>query len=95
VADKPDFVNYLRAGWGVSVFGAIDFTASNGDPNNCNSLHYRGAGANQYEQAITNVGEIIQQYDTDKKFPFYGFGAKVPHIQKKGISHCFPINGIP
>ena len=58
VTDKPDFVNYLRSGWGVSVFGAIDFTASNGDPSNRNSLHYRGTKS-QYEQAITNVGEII------------------------------------
>ena len=32
ISEKPDLVNYLRAGWGVSVFGAIDFTASNGDP---------------------------------------------------------------
>ena len=94
VGDKPDFVNYLRSGWSVSVFGAIDFTASNGDPRNPNSLHFRGAKS-QYEQAITNVGEIIQQYDTDKRFPFYGFGAKVPDMDPERISHCFPINGKP
>ena len=27
---KPNFVDYLRAGWNVSICGAIDYTGSNG-----------------------------------------------------------------
>ena len=29
---KPTFVDYLRAGWGISIVGAVDYTASNGNP---------------------------------------------------------------
>ena len=31
---KPSFVDYLRAGWEVSLTLAIDYTASNGEPSN-------------------------------------------------------------
>ena len=56
---------------------AIDFTGSNGNPEHPTSLHYTGGyKPNQYVQAIQSVGEIIQDYDTDKLFPVYGFGAR-------------------
>ncbi len=50
---------------------AIDFTASNGDPRDPRSLHFRDptSGENQYTTAIRAVGDIIQDYDTDKQFP--------------------------
>ena len=42
----------------------IDFTASNGDPTKSTSLHYINPYApNEYAQALTTVGEIIQDYD--------------------------------
>ena len=42
----------------------IDFTASNGEPNQTTSLHYINPYApNEYMQALTAVGEIIQDYD--------------------------------
>ena len=42
----------------------IDFTASNGDPTKSTSLHYINPYApNEYAQALTAVGEIIQDYD--------------------------------
>ena len=42
----------------------IDFTASNGEPNQSTSLHYINPYApNEYQQALTAVGEIIQDYD--------------------------------
>lgn len=31
-----------------------------------------------YAMALKAVGEIIQDYDSDKLFPAYGFGAKLP-----------------
>ena len=93
VYEKLDFVNYLRAGWGVSIFGAIDYTASNGDPTDRDSLHYLMTTRNPYMESIFNVGNIIDKYDSDNKFPFYGFGAKPLHMGTRKISHCFPING--
>ena len=50
---------------------AIDFTASNGDPRDPRSLHFRdpSTGENQYTTAIRAVGDIIQDYDNDKQFP--------------------------
>ena len=37
---------------------------------------------NQYETAIKSVGDIIEDYDTDKLFPVLGFGK----IEKSRIS---------
>jgi hypothetical protein len=45
---------------------------------------------NQYEQALTAVMEIIQDYDSDHLFPVLGFGARLPpHGQ---VSHEFFVN---
>lgn len=44
---------------------------------------------NAYAMALKAVGEIIQDYDSDKLFPAYGFGAKLPPDGK--ISHAFPL----
>uniref|UniRef100_A0A665UFZ2 Copine-3 n=1 Tax=Echeneis naucrates TaxID=173247 RepID=A0A665UFZ2_ECHNA len=57
----------------------IDFTGSNGDPRSPNSLHYLSPdGLNQYLSALWSVGQVVQDYDTDKLFPAFGFGAKLP-----------------
>ncbi len=32
---------------------------------------------NPYQNTIISVGKILDAYDTDKKYPVYGFGAKV------------------
>ncbi|MEQ2189361.1 Copine-9 [Goodea atripinnis] len=69
---------------------AIDFTASNGNPSQPTSLHYMSPyQMNAYAMALKAVGEIIQDYDSDKLFPAYGFGAKLPPDGK--ISHAFPL----
>uniref|UniRef100_A0A673W280 Copine 4 n=1 Tax=Salmo trutta TaxID=8032 RepID=A0A673W280_SALTR len=58
---------------------AIDFTASNGDPHNSCSLHYiHPYQPNEYLKALVAVGEICQDYDSDKMFPAFGFGAQIP-----------------
>uniref|UniRef100_A0AAY4DWJ5 C2 domain-containing protein n=1 Tax=Denticeps clupeoides TaxID=299321 RepID=A0AAY4DWJ5_9TELE len=69
----------------------IDFTGSNGDPRSPDSLHYMSPnGINQYLSAIWSVGLVVQDYDTDKLFPAFGFGAQVPPDFK--VSHEFALN---
>uniref|UniRef100_A0A673GTV5 Copine-3 n=1 Tax=Sinocyclocheilus rhinocerous TaxID=307959 RepID=A0A673GTV5_9TELE len=75
-------------------FVGIDFTGSNGDPRSPDSLHYLSPnGVNQYLSAIWSVGQVVQDYDTDKLFPAFGFGAQVPPDFK--VSHEFPLNFNP
>uniref|UniRef100_H2ULT9 Copine family member 9 n=1 Tax=Takifugu rubripes TaxID=31033 RepID=H2ULT9_TAKRU len=62
------------------------------NPSQPTSLHYMSPyQMNAYAMALKAVGEIIQDYDSDKLFPAYGFGAKLPPDGK--ISHVFPLNG--
>ena len=60
---------------------AVDFTASNGNPQSSSSLHYLGgqrAGRhNDYQATIEKVGSILAAYDHDGLVPAFGFGA--PH----------------
>ncbi|NXC76332.1 CPNE9 protein, partial [Anhinga anhinga] len=62
-----------------------------GMPSQPTSLHYASPyQLSAYALALKAVGEIIQDYDSDKLFPAYGFGAKLPPDGK--ISHQFPLN---
>uniref|UniRef100_A0A8C0K183 Copine-2 n=1 Tax=Canis lupus dingo TaxID=286419 RepID=A0A8C0K183_CANLU len=69
----------------------IDFTASNGNPLDPSSLHYiNPMGTNEYLSAIWAVGQIIQDYDSDKMFPALGFGAQLPPDWKVSGVGFFP-----
>jgi len=83
------FLDYIQGGLQLNFTVAIDFTGSNGHPSDPSSLHYNGPGGrhNQYMTAIQSVGDIIQDYDSDKMFPSLGFGAKVPPDYQ--VSHEF------
>ena len=71
------FIDYLKAGVQIGLSIAIDFTGSNGAPNQKTSLHYLGGEPNQYERAIYACGNIMAYYDYDQLFPCYGFCAKI------------------
>uniref|UniRef100_A0AAZ3SIJ8 C2 domain-containing protein n=1 Tax=Oncorhynchus tshawytscha TaxID=74940 RepID=A0AAZ3SIJ8_ONCTS len=65
---------------------------SPGNPSQSTSLHYMNPyQMNAYAMALKAVGEIIQDYDSDKMFPALGFGAKLP--PDGHVSHEFPLNG--
>ncbi|XP_070695426.1 copine-9-like [Pempheris klunzingeri] len=94
VESEYTFVDFIRGGTQLNFTVAIDFTASNGNPSQPTSLHYMSPyQMNAYAMALKAVGEIIQDYDSDKLFPAYGFGAKLPPDGK--ISHAFPLNTNP
>ncbi|KAJ6359864.1 hypothetical protein OIU77_003966 [Salix suchowensis] len=86
------FLDYVSSGFDLNFMVAVDFTASNGNPRNPDSLHYIDPSGrlNSYQQAIMEVGQVIQFYDSDRRFPAWGFGGKTP---AGTISHCFNLNG--
>lgn len=66
------------------------FTQPTGNPAQPTSLHYMSPyQLNAYAMALKAVGEIIQDYDSDKMFPALGFGAKLPPDGR--ISHEFAL----
>ncbi|KAK1567155.1 hypothetical protein Q3G72_008743 [Acer saccharum] len=86
------FLDYLAGGFELNFMVAIDYTASNGNPRLPDSLHYLDPSGrpNAYQRAILEVGEVLQFYDTDKRFPGWGFGARPIDGP---VSHCFNLNG--
>ncbi|XP_063816237.1 copine-1 isoform X1 [Pseudophryne corroboree] len=88
------FLDYVMGGCQINFTVGIDFTGSNGDPKSPDSLHYISpTGVNEYLTAIWCVGNVVQDYDTDKQFPAFGFGAQVPPNWQ--VSHEFALNFNP
>ncbi|XP_056403941.1 copine-1 [Hyla sarda] len=88
------FLDYVMGGCQINFTVGIDFTGSNGDPRSPDSLHFISPnGVNEYLTAIWCVGNVVQDYDTDKQFPAFGFGAQVPPDWK--VSHEFALNFNP
>ncbi|KAJ8041876.1 Copine-8 [Holothuria leucospilota] len=86
------FLDYIQGGTQMNFTVAVDFTASNGDPRQPTSLHYMNPyQPNHYMRALKAVGEVIEDYDTDKLFPALGFGARIP--PRMTVSHEFFMNG--
>ncbi|XP_029006220.1 copine-1 [Betta splendens] len=89
------FLDYVMGGCQLNFTVGIDFTGSNGDPRTPQSLHYMSPdGLNQYLSALWSVGQVIQDYDTDKLFPAFGFGAKLPP-DFQAAHHQFALNFNP
>ncbi|KAM8776353.1 copine-7 isoform 2-T2 [Rhynchonycteris naso] len=64
------FLDYIMGGCQIHFTVAIDFTASNGDPQNSCSLHYINPfQPNEYLQALVAVGEVCQDYDRAASLP--------------------------
>ncbi|OMO90930.1 C2 calcium-dependent membrane targeting [Corchorus capsularis] len=91
--DQFSFLDYISSGFELNFMVAVDFTASNGHPHNRDSLHYIDPSGqlNSYQQAIMEVGEVIQFYDSDRQFPAWGFGGRT---HNGSLSHCFNLNGM-
>lgn len=92
--DRPSFLDFVLGGCELNFLVGIDFTASNGDPSDPKSLHWTdpdGDSENQYQAAIRAVGEVIENYDTDRLFPVFGFGGKFPSLTEPQC-HCVNIS---
>ncbi|KAL5701490.1 Protein BONZAI 3 [Ranunculus cassubicifolius] len=88
------FLDYISSGFELNFMVAVDFTASNRNPRLPDSLHYIDPSGrlNAYQRAISEVGEVIQFYDSDKRFQAWGFGGRTTGGV---VSHCFNLNGNP
>ena len=85
------FMDYLQLGIEIKLSIAIDFTQSNLNPKEKNSLHnISNNNLNDYENIIISIGNIMSYYNYEQFFPVFGFGAKLKKNNK--INHCFPIN---
>lgn len=90
---QPTFLDYVSGGCEFNVMVAIDFTGSNGDPRVPGTLHYinHGGERNDYEKAIAAIVSILAKFDSDQKFPVFGFGAKYGGV----VRHCFQCGPTP
>ena len=100
---RHTFLDFIRGGLQLNLIVAIDFTASNGAPSTKESLHYihpnsalagsqrNFSAMNEYQKAILSIGEILQDYDSDNKYPVYGFGGSI----NGATSHAFPLTFDP
>eukprot|EP00112_Aurelia_sp_Birch-Aquarium-sp1_P018112 Seg4277.4 transcript_id=Seg4277.4/GoldUCD/mRNA.D3Y31 product=Copine-1 protein_id=Seg4277.4/GoldUCD/D3Y31 len=85
------FVDFISHGCQIHFTVAVDFTASNGNPDAPTSLHRIDPfQPNEYTVALKSVGEVCEDYDTDKMFPALGFGAQIP--PDFTVHHEFPLN---
>lgn len=88
---KPSFLDFLKCGLQLNISISIDFTGSNLPPSNPKSLHrYDPQVPNQYIRAILAIAGVVQEYDYDKQFPCFGFGALLPGATE--VSHFFHLN---
>uniref|UniRef100_A0A7N6BLF5 Copine-3 n=1 Tax=Anabas testudineus TaxID=64144 RepID=A0A7N6BLF5_ANATE len=77
---KNSGVVYVKSCKMVAQYTFLDYVMGGCDDLSMNvSLHYMSPdGLNQYLSALWSVGQVIQDYDSDKLFPAFGFGAKLP-----------------
>ena len=86
------FIDYIKNGVQIKFSIGIDFTNSNGNINDANSLHRIVRGFNDdFEQAIKFFGQIMSHYHYDELFPVYGFGA-ITNRNNPVPNMCFNIN---
>ena len=69
------FLDYIRGGLRLHFVVAVDFTVSNGDPTQPESLHYydRDRPENPYTMAIKTIGDIFQDYDYGEESGYLGW----------------------
>ncbi|EGR31293.1 hypothetical protein IMG5_113910 [Ichthyophthirius multifiliis] len=92
---KPCFVDYIMGGQQINVIANIDFTASNGEYSDPNSLHCQDLKKNQYLITLKAITNILLAFDYDKRIELFGFGGvpQYPNFKSYDTDHCFPLTG--
>ena len=87
--EKISLIKLKKNGLNIDLSIAIDFTSSNGYPQNSDSLHYIKDGfVNNYEKSIRACCDILSVFNKKDEYDVYGFGAYV----NDNFSNCFTIN---
>eukprot|EP00439_Symbiodinium_sp_Y106_P012640 s6391_g1.t2 len=88
------FLDYVRGGLELRMMLGIDFTRSNMDKQNPDSLHSLVDMdlPTSYETAIIALGSVLRSYDTTDEYAVYGFGARIPPSHSV-CSNCFALTG--
>lgn len=87
--DKVSLLKLKKEGLNIDLSIAIDFTSSNGYPEDSYSLHYISDGfVNNYEKSIRACADILSIYNKNDEYNVYGFGADLNGEFKR----CFNIN---
>jgi hypothetical protein len=94
VAHVPSLVAYTMGGCRMRFTCAVDFTTSNGPPQQPGTLHYTdGVTPSYYGQALDAVGSVIAPYmPGDQMLEAYGFGAVLPGQAPATTCFDFPLN---
>lgn len=95
VNKRETFLDYIMGGCEIKLSVAVDLTSSNEDKNIYpQSLHQTdNIKQNHYYQAMKIIGENLENYDSDRRMPLYGFGAIPKQDRRQNASHCFALNG--
>jgi len=82
-----NFLDYIQGGCKLNLCVGIDFTGSNGNPLQPGTLHYLSPDGrkNDYESAISGIGNVLMNFNGEQQVPVWGFGAKYGG----SVRHCF------
>ncbi|ORX87316.1 Copine-domain-containing protein [Anaeromyces robustus] len=64
------FIDAMRMGMKLHIICAVDYTSSNGSMHDINENEM-----NPYQTALSAVGQVLEPYDHDRRFSFFGYGA--------------------
>ncbi|ORX52100.1 Copine-domain-containing protein [Piromyces finnis] len=95
IKEEQSFSCFTLGGTEIAVDFAIDFTGSNGDPDEETSLHYINPkydpmdfySMNDYQKAISAIGYVLEPYDSNKLIGAYGYGGCFNKSDTPEFSH--------
>lgn len=83
--DKQEtFLNYIYPGFCLKTVLAVDFSMTKAKKQD-------SAIVQEYGEALSTVGRLLNYYDDDEEAVSLGFGAKLPPYHNV-VSHCFAMN---
>jgi Copine/C2 domain len=89
VTRVPSLMDLMQKGLSIQTKMAVDYTASNGSPNQPSSLHFLNSDCNPYLDGIMKVGGATIEYDDNNDIDLVGFGGALDG--SSDANHCFAL----